>query len=111
MGQRRATEPAIDPYAQANDLPQRPKQAKPKTKERGGARPVAPADKPRLKPSVEPSIHRPQPAALEPYDAKPTPAAAGETLSTHQILQMLQSPNSIASAIILSEILKPVDFD
>jgi len=107
--QPQATEPEVDPYAQASDLPQRAKPGKQKAKDRSGSRTVAPADKPRFKPSVEPASQ--QPGDSEPYATKPHVAVAAETLTANQIVQLLKNPNSIASAIVLSEILKPIDFE
>jgi len=103
---------ALDPYAQADDLPDRPKSGQGKAKAKSPKKP-APTEGGRLKSSVAPNA------------ASSAGGSAGSASETHdsmrragreggisdEIVRMLQTPASIPAAIVLSEILRPRDFD
>lgn len=102
----------LDPYAQIDDLPDRPKPSQRKSKPKPGqsssrsdSSRLKPTVAPKVAPSVAPSIR----ATAEPADA---PRSSKDTTGVGaEIIRLLQNPASITASFVLSEILRPCDFD
>jgi hypothetical protein len=102
----------LDPYAQADDLPDRPKSGKDKAKAKSQKKPAS-MDAGRLKTSVAPSANPSAGTSMRSATGTHDPArhAGREGGISEEIVRMLQTPTSIPAAIVLSEILRPRDFD
>jgi hypothetical protein len=101
----------LDPYAQADDLPDRPKSGKEKSKAKSQKKPATTDS--RLKPSVAQSGASSAGTSMRSATGSHDPArhVGREGGISEEIVRMLQTPASIPAAIVLSEILRPRDFD
>lgn len=102
----------LDPYAQMDDLPDRPKTNQGKSKAKSGqttSRPDASRLKPTVSPKVAPSV---APSIRTHAESTDSSRSGKDTAGIGvEIARMLQNPASIPASFVLSEILRPRDFD
>ncbi len=99
------------PYSPPSSVTQVSRPQKQKSKQQAKSKVPAPTNVPALKPTVAPMV----PAQTANYgEGSMNPSESSrdaEAALANRVIQMFKSPASISSAIVLSEILKPLDLD
>jgi hypothetical protein len=99
------------PYSPPSSVTQVSRPQKQRSKQQAKPKVPAPTNVPVLKPTVAPTVPT-QTANYNKGSMNPTESSRdADAALANRVIQMFKSPASISSAIVLSEILKPLDLD